>query len=438
MLRSPKIAPSRTAGSTNFVDAYRLRTAEALRENKISAVRLLVLLAIFFALLYLRRPQQLLHPQVWDEDGTRIIPALLTHGLASLFYPVNGYLIVLPKLISALALAISGLYYPLISTVIAWIFIVGVCLAVAVSPTWLRGGALLGMATLFVPTDPEVFGIPLYTFWWASLLLFLVVLWDENSKNLAWRVTFVVIGGLSSPIIFLVTPLLAIRAALFRDKRREWLVLLTAVICCCVQAVAMLHFSDRLTGGTINAHNLGHLMPKFLGGYLAGNFIRRTDHLVWIATGVFLLFLLATISFLRKRPRYLFLLGLWLGAIYFIGRRVDVGLLQTRWGAPRYFFLPFVLIAWYVVSVLAESGNWNLRLFAAALLFTSFLNMLPVRTRPQQDFHWAEQLSACKDPGPNLIAISYDGHRPWFLELSGPQCKALRNAGFLHPRSNTH
>jgi hypothetical protein len=119
------------------------------------------LFLLFFFLLYLRRPAQLLHPQVWDEDGTQIVPGLIDHGLKSLFYPVNGYLVLVPKLISAISLSISGVHYPLVSTVITWIFISWVCLEIATSQTWLCGGALLGIATLLIPSDPEAFGSPL-------------------------------------------------------------------------------------------------------------------------------------------------------------------------------------------------------------------------------------------------------------------------------------
>ncbi len=388
-----------------------------------------LLFLLFFLLLYWRRSAQLLHPQVWDEDGTQIIPGLLVHGWKSLFYPVNGYLIFVPKLISAVSLSISGLYYPLISTILAWIFVVGVCMAISLSPIMLRGGPLLALFTLLVPCDPEVFGIPLYTFWWASLLLFLVALWDPKSTDLKWRLAFTVLGGLSSPMIFLLAPFLVLRVFLLKQKFREFTILITALFCCSAQTLAMLHASAPLTVGLPNTHNLKEILPKFIGGYLAGNFVRTTDHLIWIAAAIFLVFLAWLSPFVLRRPAYMFLIALWCGAAYIIASRVDLSILQTRVSGPRYFFLPFVLLAWFLVSVLSEAERYGLKWFAAALLLASVLNMWPVRSRAQRDFHWAEQLANCGQADPFSMAISFDGQRPWFVQLNRSECQALQQAG---------
>lgn len=394
------------------------------------------LFLLFFCLLYLRRSEQLLHPQVWDEDGSQIIPGLLTHGLRSLFYPVNGYLILTPKVISAISLAISGVYYPLISTILTWIFIISVCIAISVSPTWLKGGVLLGIATLLIPTDPEAFGIPLYSFWWTTLLLFLVVLWDQHSRDIKWRSAFLIVGGLSSPMIFLITPFLATRAAVWRNNRRELVVFCVAIVCCCIQAVAMEHSGSQLTTSLIDRRSIHEILPKFIGGYLCGNFRHATSSLVWFAAGIFLAFLLLAIPLLSKRPMYLLLAGLWAGSVYLIARRVDLTLLHQHLAGPRYFFVPFILLSWFLVSILADQRRLDLRLFSAGLLFASVLNMLPVRTRPQRDFHWAEQLATCgNNSQSSTIAISWDGQKPWFVPLSQSECKALQNMGLINLRS---
>ncbi|HEY1730192.1 MAG TPA: hypothetical protein VGG15_00490 [Terriglobales bacterium] len=373
-----------------------------------------------------------MNPQVWDEDGALVIPGLLQHGLISLFDPVAGYLIVVPKVISAVSLAVSGLYYPLVSTILAWIFTAWVCLEIAVSPIWLRGGALLAVMTLLVPCDPEVFGIPLYTFWWATLLLFLVVLWRPESTDWKRRVSFTLLGGLSSPLIFLVTPFLMVRAAVWRNSRREWAVAGTAALCCSMQIVAMLHTDSTLARATISARNLQQILPKFVGGYFTGNFVRTTNHLVWIATGVFGMFVLLALPFLYRRPWYGCLLALWCGTVYLVARRIDISILHARDAGPRYFFLAFVLLAWFLVSVLAESDQLKLKLFAAALLFVSLLNMWPVRSRSHNDFHWAEQVANCAVSNPFPLQVSKSGRTAWVVPLNGSECRALQRAGVLH------
>jgi hypothetical protein len=387
--------------------------------------------AAFLFLLFVRRSSQLIHPQIWDEEGTQIIPGFLKHGLMSLDTPVNGYLVTVPKIIMGISLSVSSLHLPLIATVLTWLFIAGVCMAIAKAPTWLKGGVLICLATLLVPTDPEVFGISLYSFWWASLLLFLVVLWEDKSANISWRVTFVFLGGLSSPVIFLITPFLAMRTLIFKPRSREAVVLIAASVCCIVQVLAMHHSNQPIAHGTINIHNLRLIVPKFLGSYLTGNFPGATDKLLWFSAGIVVSFLIASVSFVTEQPRYLFLLGLWAGTILLSAARVDLSLLHPRLGGPRYFFFPYVLLSWYLVSILVESKRGGLRWAAGTLLFISLLNVLPVLSRSHSDFRWTDHVVSCGQFDHYRIPISFDGYTPWFMDLDHTQCERLQHWGII-------
>ena len=97
-----------------------------------------LLAAAFLLLLFSRRPAQLLSPQVWSEDGLHVVADLLSHGWWSIAYPLYDYLLVVPRLVSAVSLWISFYYYPLVSTLVSWSVIVAVGVAIARSPTLLR------------------------------------------------------------------------------------------------------------------------------------------------------------------------------------------------------------------------------------------------------------------------------------------------------------
>lgn len=188
----------------------------------------------------------------------------------------------------------------------------------------------------------------------------------------------------------------------------------------------------------MSAGNLQQILPKFVGGYFTGNFVRTTNHLVWIATAVFGAFVLFALPFLYRRPRYGCLVILWCGTVYLVARRVDLSTLQARDAGPRYFFLPFVLLAWFLMSVLVESGRMRLKLFAAVLLFSSLLNMWPVRSRPQNDFHWAEQVANCAESDPFPLQVSKNGLTSWVVPLSASECRALQRAGWIHLSRGPH
>src|ERR1035437_10473804 len=86
--------------------------------------------SVFVGVLMSRRWWQIVSPQVWDEDGTQVIYGFMTQGYLAFFEPVNGYFIAVPKIISMISLWVSFLYYPLVSTILAWIFIASVGLAI--------------------------------------------------------------------------------------------------------------------------------------------------------------------------------------------------------------------------------------------------------------------------------------------------------------------
>lgn len=71
------------------------------------------------------------------------------------------------------------------------------------------------LAVLLVPTDPEVFDVPLHSIWWGTLLVVLELTWDDRKDLVRHRLTravFLVVGGLSTPLIIGLTPLYVLRA----------------------------------------------------------------------------------------------------------------------------------------------------------------------------------------------------------------------------------
>src|ERR1700722_165524 len=227
-----------------------------------------LLLMLLFVLLASRRGSQLASPQVWDEEGA-MIGGFLDHGWDDLLRPMNGYLLLVPKLIVGVSLAVSLCHYPAVATALAWALIMAVGLAIALSPTHLRARAACAVAVFAVPTDPEVFGLALYTFWWSSILVLLLAVWDERRPAVALRLAYLVAGGLSSPVIVAVLPVLYFRAWRLRARRPEIGIALAATAICAVQLhfIALGHAGHLSPLGSI----LRKAVPKLRGGHARGN-----------------------------------------------------------------------------------------------------------------------------------------------------------------------
>ena len=75
----------------------------------------LLLVTLCAALLLLRRPASLLHPQFWAEDGTLFFQEAFNHGfLKTVLQPAFGYLHSFPRLVAGLSLLFPMAHAPLI------------------------------------------------------------------------------------------------------------------------------------------------------------------------------------------------------------------------------------------------------------------------------------------------------------------------------------
>ncbi|MDB5026606.1 MAG: hypothetical protein JWO66_295 [Candidatus Eremiobacteraeota bacterium] len=390
-------------------------------------------------ILIARRGDQLFHPQVWDEEGVIILRDLFYTGPASLIEPIAGYLILVPRLISFVALSISVTHYPLIATILAWAFIVAVICALACSPLVLRGGALLAIVTLLVPSNSEVFGVALYAFWWAALLIFVAALWQLNDRRIAWRLAFVLIGGLSSPIVVLAAPLFAFRAVVFRKNRAEWLVGAVGIACAVLQVVTLWRAHIVADRGSMNAaHTIGTI---FFGHYFVGNLIPTGAPFysaVVIASAIFTVMVIGVALWSGRRDAAVLLavLYLWFGAILLSAGRVNVLALHPVLAGPRYFFYPYVFEGWFLLQVAFLARAAWVRSAAVALIALATINALPVLGRSHIDLHWRENVANCAQAGdfePYAIPVEMDGTAAttWTLTLTGGLCRQFLSRDVL-------
>lgn len=402
-----------------------------------STIFKLVLYAlVFFAILFARRSDQLIHPQVWDEDGSQILRDLINNGPVSLLWPLNGYLVVIARVISLLSLSISVTQYPLISTILAWAFTIATLLAISVSPLVLRGGILIALVAALIPSDPEVFGLPLYTFWWAGLLIVLAALWRPGAGHTAWRVAFVVVGGLSSPVLLLVLPLFIYRIFAWRNDVEERIVTIVATVCTVVQVLALVLSHNVAQKSVLSVSTALAALPLFLGNYVLGSFARThltiAAALEWTAVIVPVVLFAVAVRNAKSpnRATLIALLYLLFGSIALSAARVPISILNPVLAGPRYFFYPFVFEAWLLLQIVFLARTPAVRSLAAFILLLATLNAVPVLSRSHDDLHWLANVASCKQIGDNEtydIPIESNGHATaaWSLKLTGAQCRSL-------------
>ena len=368
--------------------------------------RFIFLLLLAIVILIWRRPGQFFHPYIFAEDATYILDQYMLDGWKSVFYQVNGYCILISRIISILAIKISFWYYVELAAFFTNLFIILVVFAIAYAPTHLKRPYLCAIMTLLLKTGSECFGVPLYSFWWAGLLLVLAVMWQSDKKP-ALRFLFILLGGFSSPMVFVATPLLVFLAA-YKRKSNDIAAAVAALIPCVFQAVVVLTF-DVNSHGTISIQMLSGIVRNILGTYTL-----LPTHSYWLLLlgGILMTIILighlkfprwSLKSFIDGNLYYLMLLA-WLGGALLTSiYRADWAFVEREplgFFEHRYFFYPFIFLAWLNIWIIAELPNLYpkiiLKIFMVLILF-NFIFGGAYRDMPmdQPYFNWREQLALC-------------------------------------------
>jgi len=207
---------------------------------------LVAVFAVACALVVSRRPDALLNPQFYYEDGTVFYAdAHNVGGLGTLLLPYRGYFVMAQRLGALAALAVPLARAPLAFNLLA--------IAVEALPAVLlasrryahvapRRAARLALAFLYVAL-PGVWGLiaTLTNAQWHLAALALLVVLAAPATGLAWRafdVAALVLSGLSGPMCFALVPIAAIVWYVRRDR---WAAVLfgIAVATACVQAASL-------------------------------------------------------------------------------------------------------------------------------------------------------------------------------------------------------
>lgn len=383
-----------------------------------------LLAILFFILLYFRRGQQLIYPEVWDEDGTYNIVSFIKYGWLNLFEPVAGYLITIPKLITNISMSISFLYYPEISTYITWFFTIFVALSVVYSPTHLRYPLFASILIFFIPTDAENFGLPLYTFWFSAILLFLVALWKKNEKQYIKNL-FLFICGISSPVIVLLVPIQIYRSIVFKEKNEEFVSLFIAVILSVVQISFILKTGTHSTIPMINFDLIYAIIIKFFAFYYMRDVL--SEEMFLFPFGILFLSIIVFYWFYNKKDIYFYiLLFLLVSSIGLSVIRVDPNIIDPVLAGPRYFFFPYILLSWLLLYMINYNKIYTI-MISFIILFSILLSMKNFG-RNHDILEWKRHIVSCQfSTDLYQIPIHFNGDKnlSWSIVLKPEVCKEL-------------
>lgn len=385
-------------------------------------------LALFLLLVFAwRRPEEWHSPYPWVEEGTVFLPGYLANGWASLFAPVSGYLVIPAKLIFLMAVSIDAWHYPVIAHALTLAFEIGTLCLIAVSPTWLRYPWLAAVLVALMPTMPEVFAVSEYAFWWGALWSFVALFWREGSHpRTAWRCVLALVGGVSSPMAIPAAGLLLVRAALVR-RRADIAVAIVATALAALQGVLMASNPSTLGVGDRQFAPVETVI-RFFGHYVVSTPL--APH--WLLFGAGLA-MIAWLGFYAWRthawrdPWFMLLAAALVLSIAASLARVAVGLIHPV-GAARYFFFPYLFLAWLLLYTYGEAG-WPGRAFVACVVLLATSQCALHGRQVHVTFDWHAELGQCISSGGATYALPVqfngDPALAWHVPLTGTQCRTL-------------
>lgn len=347
---------------------------------------------------FLRRPDQLLHPYIWDEEF-KVLNNYQLHGfLYSAASRYQGYFLWPTSFSVSIAAAISFLHLPALEYLFCTLWYLATLALILIPNSRVRLSWRVGLALLLAlaPMNPEVFGVLLYSFWWTTLWPLVSLLWSEDYWVL--RVVVLIVGGMSSlagAAIFV-----AYGCSYLITRRRRDLLGTVLLFLMFVAQLAALLSSTRANPvhprsaaiqslRNYSLYSIGWLQgvdPVFLG--FAGACILGA-----------LIFVVAQSLLGKRDPFRRELVVLLVGLIIFSGFSSASVPLTTNplTAGPRYYFLPFVAIGWLLALLVLASRNAWTRFAATALIALSLLLLAQGFSRHDDLVNWTEQLARCRN-----------------------------------------
>jgi hypothetical protein len=388
-----------------------------------------LLLAALVGILFLRRPDAFLRPQFWAEDFGFLLSAE-QHGLASLGTPQAGYLYILPRIIALAATLLDPMLQPIWYLVAALAGTLAVCGSFFSSRLELPNKSLLALAVVALPQTGEVFFNPTNLQWIVALGILGTALKGDPRTVSDWCVDlgFLVVGGLTGPMMLFALPLLLARVWQRRTKA-SILVLLIGTAITAIQASFVLGLAPESTEPFdvvgLGANVAFHLFGSVFLGVWATPALPKIAAMV-VAALVAALVGLVVVTSGRHRPALLSMLAfsvLVLAAASVL-KRLDAWDYGDLRHGDRYFYVSKMILVWILaIGSVAATHRWVRYGTIAALVLALACNAARFRFVPHPDFGW---YAACpRIRAGDAVVVTIDPGWKFYYRRGSPDSRFL-------------
>ncbi len=384
------------------------------------------IVAVLAALLYLRKPDAVLTPQLWAEDGSIFLMQNDLHGTAALWMPYMGYLHTIPRLVAWTAShLLDPAWWPRFYHGVAFVLWVAIMARLFSSRLTLPGKPWLALAFLVAPHTGEVL-VNITNLQWVTaffLLQQVLVAAPKNRFERVFDVAAPLLVALTGPFGLVFLPLFAWRCW---RTRRGFDVFVFAVL---AAASATQAWFVARTGQRFDYQDapfqlfttLEVLARRLVAWPLLGQSTALDASAVLVGFGGCALLALLVVRAFRPDPHRALRLQV-LAAFALI---TLAGLYRTRpdtWAADnldygdRYFYIPRVLLLWLLALEFDARPRWSAWLARGVAGLVALLQ-LPHYSLPQPiDYHWADHVEPIRRGVPGSLPTLPEG---WTVDYQG-------------------
>jgi hypothetical protein len=419
------------------------RIAESLRDKPTAwrtAAWWLAVCAITVALLVLRRPDAVLNPQFFAEDGAVWFQQACNDGaINSLLRTNNGYFQTFSRLVAIMALGVPLQHAPLVLNLTA-ILVEALPALFLVSSRMRNLGGLplrcaLALLYLMVPNAGELHANITNAPWNLALLAFLVLIAEapRSWAGCVFDLTVMVLMAVTGPFSLLLLPVAVLHVG-FRQKTWKTVLLVIITGGAALQGLAILLAGHHRTHQELGASFAGFC--RIVAGQVVLPVLEgrnRLDHLAHSAQGVSILACLVTVlaalvfgyALMQGGPELrsfvLFALLLLTASLAFPTPNATGDQwvsMQQPGGAGRYWYIPEMAVMAVMLWLLGRKRAAVVRAAAAVLICFMVLGAMRHWRYPSfPDVHFAEYVGRFDQlpPGASLkIPINPQG---WEMTL---------------------
>lgn len=389
------------------------------------ALTLLVCAAILVA----RKPDAVLHPQLWAEDGIVFYRDGLVDGWSAVTKPYADYLHFIPRATAAIARLLDPAIVPAFFVIVALGLTVYVAVLTQSRRLPFRSHVGFALAVVLVPDSAETL-LNLCNLQWviAAGLVLIAILRDGTNRLERWHdYIAAAVLGLTGPFSVVLGPIYWWRAWSRRTAVSWWLAAVVT-FCAAVQAWVILHAGGLEHGGSSPVLTVPRVIGmRVLASLFAGALVPFDYRpAVEVCLGVVAVAGVLWLGLKRGEAR---IERLWVAASFLVltaaaiyrVKHVLIAMCNTG-NASRYFYLPQLLFYWLVLAAISDRRRAVRLLATVVALWVAVINLPRVfNYLPVPDEHWEKYVPRLRTGEAVDVPIAPAG---WTMRVPARQVRA--------------